>query len=1238
MGNRRQHDAPARAGCLTIGLLTHSAGGDYAVAIWRGVLDTLRAHDANLICFLSRYASIRSSSGRAQMYYDQVNPDNLDGLIIQAGSIHGLIGDDRLQASSSHYQSLPRVTIGGAMEGIPSILVDNYVGMYNLVTHFITTHHYRQIAYIDGHQRNPEARERYRAYTDALTRHGLPVDPALVVHGDFMMSAGKTAIHILFDQRKARLDAIVAANDYMALGALSALQARGIYVPDDVALAGFDDVRQSRTIAPSLTTVRQPLYEMGQQAALYMLRMCRGELPSETTIMPSKVVIRQSCGCLDPIIAQPFRSTLLTFETSFEATFHQQRQAILKELMDLNTAQALPGTSEKLLDAFVADVTQQTPGAFLSTFHALLLHGVVAHADIVIWYRALAVLHRYTLSCQIPKKKLGYVEELLLNARILIRDTEQRMCMHNSWQNEQRVLLLHELETDLAPPHTLPEVFSVLTERIPVLDIPGFYLVLYEEPGTPSQWARLHVASPKTEPSLSKSQEQRFLSHQLLPDGVLQTSEPYSLLVLPLYVMEEVFGFIVIDADPGDGVMYETLRLHIGSTLKRALLGQQVDYYAVQLQAAAEVSHAISSILDFDELLHQVVSLTTKRYALCACFVFLLNDEGTALVRAAGADFSGKSIGLDGITEILLEARPSIIALAARSKDVVLVNNTQNSQIHLPGPNYFDVRSELAIPIMLGDQLLGVFDLQSEYTGRFSDEDVRGVQLLAEQLAIAIQNAQLFAEAHRARQTAEIANLAKTEFLANMNHELRTPLSSIMGYVQILRRDDSLNAERAAEGLTIIQQCGEHLLMMIDDIMDLSKIEARRIELQPTVFHFPAFLEGVVNIIRMHAEQKQLTFVHEPLTALPERVQADEKRLRQILLNLLGNAVKFTHTGAVFFRIRVDNGIHASDPLPPPTSSLSHVHFEVEDQGTGIPADQLERIFLPFEQVGRFHYQSAGAGLGLSISRKLAQLMGSDIHVTSEIGKGSIFSFDVSLPVKSAPTYEIQGIGSPIIGYKGRRRRVLIADDEQYNRRFLKELLTSIGFLVEEAVNGEEAIIKAHEGFPDLVLMDLIMPGVSGFDAIQEIRRRPVGHHVVIITFSGNMSASKMVHSSLIRCDGFLPKPIDINTLFDALSSHLQVEWLYAEPRGVATTGTEETEILNVPALPELQQLYEMAGKGDMLGIREYVTLLDAANPALRAFTIKVDQLAQAYQDTHLLQFLEPYIKQPCSQSHDELL
>jgi signal transduction histidine kinase/DNA-binding NarL/FixJ family response regulator len=476
-------------------------------------------------------------------------------------------------------------------------------------------------------------------------------------------------------------------------------------------------------------------------------------------------------------------------------------------------------------------------------------------------------------------------------------------------------------------------------------------------------------------------------------------------------------------------------------------------------------------------------------------------------------------------------------------------------------------------------------------------------------------------ELQEAKDAAEEANHYKSHFLANMSHELRTPLNAVLGYAQMLRRDRTLD-ERQVVGLTTIQQSGEHLLAMIDDILDLAKVEAGKLELAATAVHLPSFLKIIADIIRIKAEQKNLLFTCEVSPDLPDSIRTDPQRLREILLNLLDNAVKFTEHGSVALRVEV-----AAWSLEVDRSPIANLRFVIEDSGIGIPPDQLERIFQPFEQVGRAQRRVEGTGLGLAISRQLVGLMGGDLLVKSDVGQGSRFWFELALPVTDMPG-TTQSPSPAIVGYAGPRHTVLIVDDIDTNRTMLVQLLVPLGFDIVEATNGQEAFALAQALHPDLIMLDMRMPLMDGLEVTRRLRQLPDLRATPIIAVSASASKADQAKSLEVGASAFTPKPIDLDALLPEIGRLLQLTWLY-EPAhgGLAEPGPAQTTPLEVPPPEELEVLYDLAFLGKMRQLRERAATLEQLNPKYRPFAAHLEHLAKGFNINQVQVLLKQYME-----------
>jgi len=467
-------------------------------------------------------------------------------------------------------------------------------------------------------------------------------------------------------------------------------------------------------------------------------------------------------------------------------------------------------------------------------------------------------------------------------------------------------------------------------------------------------------------------------------------------------------------------------------------------------------------------------------------------------------------------------------------------------------------------------------------------------------------------DAAREAALAEAERLARlrSEFMARMSHELRTPLNGILGYAQILQVDSSLS-ERQGVMLNVIQQSGEHLLSLINDILDFAKIEAGKQELSLGDIHLRGFLRNLAGIVSVRAEQKKLAFICDIAADAPEGIRADETRLRQVLLNLLSNAVKYSEQGRISLRVKV--------------LKSGRLHFEIQDCGIGIDAGQLETIFQPFVQAGDKQHHNGGSGLGLVISRELVRLMGSDIHVASRIGVGSTFWFDLAVPFVDVGE-EIILAEQHISGYQGPRRRVLVVDDVDLNRALLVNVLDRMGFETAEAKNGRECLDSVEVLLPDLVLLDMVMPEMDGMETARRLRAMPGFGQTPIIAVSADASGSDANEALKAGADLFLSKPIDIKNLTAQIAGLLKLDWIYVLPKADAQPQYRLDQWLEAPPMEEMNVLYRLAQEGSMRDIIQHAEHLVELDEAYRPFAEQLRSLAQGYQSKAILDFAERYI------------
>jgi signal transduction histidine kinase/CheY-like chemotaxis protein len=469
-----------------------------------------------------------------------------------------------------------------------------------------------------------------------------------------------------------------------------------------------------------------------------------------------------------------------------------------------------------------------------------------------------------------------------------------------------------------------------------------------------------------------------------------------------------------------------------------------------------------------------------------------------------------------------------------------------------------------------------------------------------------------------ARAAAEAANRAKDEFLASMSHELRTPLHAILGYADMLR-SGALSEPAGRGALATIAGSGRHLLSLIDDLLDLSRIRSSHLELNPAPVRVSELLEELVAMVRVDARNKGLDFVLEKSGDLPAAVQADGKRLRQILLNLLGNAIKFTDAGRVVLNVQ-------ARPLDDGRVQLRIV---VEDTGIGIAPNDMKRIFKPFEQAEEGRRRESGVGLGLAISQELARLMGGRIEVDSRTEGGSRFEFTVALPVVEDEPPERPARSLPV-GYEGPRRCVLVADDQEENRELLRHMLEPLGFDVALAADGQEAIEVAGARRPDVVLMDLRMPVVNGFDAAYVVRGSPDRRPVPIVAASASTADLARAEADPRTFALCLRKPFQTEELLDAIARVLDLTWRQGETPAAPETG--ERAAPAPAALPPsyvLEELLELVRLGKLVRVEQLALELERNDARYRPFARRLYDLARGFEEERLIALLQDCLGTP---------
>lgn len=814
-----------------IGFLTANIHIGAAQPLWRGVLDAAMTGDINLIGFPGgRLFGTENYESQRNILYQLIDPHHFAGIVSWTSALAGAATPEEVAQFHREYRPLPIVSLASPIDDDPMVSIDGYQGMRELIAHLVDIHHYRKIALIRGPESHPYAQERYHAFLDALKEKGIIPDLNLVAPPN-SWERGAEGMRVLLDERrcvpKQDFQAVVAASDLLAIGALGVLSERGIRVPKDVAVAGFNDIEEGRLVRPPLTSVSLPFYEQGRQSIEVLLNKLIGKEVPQQLVLDSTLLVRQSCGCPSQSVGMAAAELVVDKASDPRHALIRAHEALVDQIVRVlgnqrNANRGIAATwAKQLMDAFRRETDEQmvdgaNPGEFRATLDSMLQRGTLDGDETAAWQSAISVLRREMLPALDASAKMR-AEDLFGQARVVIGEAIQRAQIAQRVQADRLNSALRDIGQALITTFDLDRLGNVLTERLPELGIASCYLALYENPEISLEKARLVMGYVDGKRIDLPAAGMVFPSCQFVPPEHTPARR-YSLLVEPLFFQTEPLGFVVFEVGPQDGGIYEVLRGHISSALKGALL---------------------------------------------------------------------------------------------------------------------------------------------------------------------------FHETQEARMLAERADQIKTRLLANVSHELRTPLNIIIGHAQRLQDEPALEIQKDLEH---IEHSAEHQLRIINDLLDLSRAEINALDLYPARLNSRALIEEAFAALAKDAASEEVIWHLDIPEKLPT-IEADPVRLRQILLNLLSNAARFTERGQITLGAAV-------------TSSTLHVW--VSDSGTGIPPELVERIYEPFFSREGAGLRPSGIGLGLSITRHLVALHQGTMTVESEVGRGSTFHVYLPLPGEEPPAEAVK--------------------------------------------------------------------------------------------------------------------------------------------------------------------------------------------------------------------------------------
>ena len=958
--------------CARIGFLVDSLLSRYQVRLFSAVKQAARERGARVVGFQGSY--LRNPTEARLVFdgsflYELVSTGSVDGLLVTANILASGVGVEPVRALCEK-SGVPVVSFG-ELPGYPQVEIDTQRGLKSLIDHLVRVHGRRRLAFIRGTAENPDSIERERVFRTTLAALGVPVVEDWILPGTFLESSGQTAVRVMLDERRvpaSAIDGIVAANDQMAVGAARELCARGVNVPKDVVVVGFDDDEHARSFSPPLTTVAQPLEHLGRRAVSLLLDRIANRAVPERTLLDATPVYRRSCGCSSDDRAPALRDSI---ERPFAERLAHERQRLLDWLERIDGGAAgAPGA-----EALLAYVSSGAPDG--DALEAAMLQTAEDGFDPARFGEGLEPLRRMLSHEPDPERRRQH-ELRLLEARAVTSEISARSRLLRQLRTTQQANALRVLGSSIVCARSLKVLAQVLETGLGSLGIRYACVCLFVGGG---------------ETRLSR---------------VIAQYDP----VVP----------------PSDGL----------------------------LQTPAELWRAVPP---------SVPPPATESAVFPARE--LIPHETVAAVR-----------GLD----------------------------------------------LLVYPLVFAELALGyvVFDAPRDLQTAWLLEGLSG------HLSSAIYAQMRTDELRHARELAETASAAKSEFVAMISHEVRTPLTAVIGHVDLCLSTELTREQRGH--LTRARNSSRALLSIVNDILDFSKIEARKLALESLRFDLEDVLEQVVGTHAGAASRKGLELVVDLEPNVPRFLTGDPLRLTQVLLNLVGNAIKFSPSGHVLVEVarreqREGAGIR--------------IEFRVSDTGIGMTPEQQRLVFEPFTQAdSSMTRRYGGAGLGLTISRRLVELLGGELCVESELGRGSTFRFECA--------FEGDDVHSGV-PTEGTGVRLLLVEAHPLQARALDRLLSRRGYAVVHAETAADALIALRaarsSGRPfDLALIDHDLPDQDGFDLARRVGADPELAGPISILIS--RSSAELVASGTLGSHGIwtaLPKPFHRGAVLHALSRALNV-------------------------------------------------------------------------------------------------
>ena len=1003
----------------TIGVFASQVGRAWGTQFLAGVSDAAKELNVNIVHFIGgKLAPIPGDESKTSFgLYDLTKHDQFDGLLLTPDVAYGVSEAD-LKAFRALHLNTPIVTQSVPMEGATMFVPSNVDGMSTLIRHLIEDHGYKRIAFIRGLEGQIDSEQRFQAYKDELKAHNLRFDENLVVAGDFSQESGSEAVHILLDERKLRFQAVVATNDRMAFGALEALQQRGVRVPDDVAVTGFDDLREAQSIGVPLTTVRQSFYTTGRNALQALLKQINGGIVQKQVITPTQVLVRWSCGCLPENVRQ---AAVAPRDVAKTGKLDNKREAAMRALLNAAgiTEQdtAIPQYRDafgRAWDAFLMTLNEKASSdEFLKTVNAMIELMQKQNLPPSVWHNVISMMRRYALSGINSHTVMLLAENLFQQARLLAGELSQRWQAYQRLALEQQENLLQGFSFSMAPAMSIDEIGKAISEHFPTMGIDRWYVMFYSDVSKPQS---ISSPTPESYSLLFQYENAKFEiprkptfigTGQLVPRGKTPVSHRYTAVVMPLTLAKNRFGFMWVEMGPDEWEIYVRIRNLVSSALLRTMLVSQREQAQKEVErllaeaqeraqelaiakdfaestatenanlysseqsrrrsaeALTKASRQLSSLSTEAEVPQQIVEQLTQMVPVARCALFLEDVNGAP--QLLGHLGFPKSAPLD---ELNYELRGvNVYQTLSKQAEPLVVGDIKNMK-DWKQPGWLPTDgSWVGIPLYSKNKVFGMLTMSRERAGAFIQDDILLASTYAIHASIALENARLYDDLNRFNQMLERIVEQRVDELNKLVVRLEKLDKNKSDFIQVAAHElrTPLTVIKGYMGMIKSAQAikdDPSLTMAMDGVLQgtdrlhqvvNSMLDVARLESQVLSPHLDPITIG-------------------PMLRLIQKDYVEDLKARQLTLELDPNinSAPPIRADSELLQKALDNVVVNAIKFTPDGGSI-HIsaaavkgdhgdvcEIRIRDTGIGIDDKDKEMIFEKLYQVGKVELHSSG--------------------------------------------------------------------------------------------------------------------------------------------------------------------------------------------------------------------------------------------------------------------------------------